>query len=79
EAEKFSPFPPWDLWVVHELCDPDEKFAIERINLTSSTEFMVVLVYGRVRPTPFKPAANQRCKPVPAASLFVVVFAQHSG
>ncbi len=40
---------------------------------------MVVLVYGRVRPKPFKPAANQRCKPVPAASLFLVVFAQHSG
>ncbi|MEG3925130.1 hypothetical protein [Microcoleus sp. D3_18a_C4] len=78
EAEKFSALSPWALWVVHELCDPDEKFAIERINLTSSTGFMVVLVYGRVRPTPLTPAANQRCKPVPAASLFVV-FAQHSG
>ncbi|MEG4420902.1 hypothetical protein QUA70_20265 [Microcoleus sp. LAD1_D5] len=44
EAEKFSSFSPRDLSLVHELCDPDEKFAIERINLTSSTGFMVVLV-----------------------------------
>ncbi|MEG4227856.1 hypothetical protein QUA35_04295 [Microcoleus sp. N9_B2] len=78
-SRKILTFPPLGSWVVHELCDPHEKFAIERINLTSSTGFMVVLVYGRVRPTPFKPAANQRCKPVPATSLFVVVFAQHSG
>jgi|GEM_PF-5923639 len=35
---------PGDLSFLRELCDPQEKFAIERINLTSSTGFMVVWV-----------------------------------
>jgi hypothetical protein len=34
----------FDLSFVCQLCDPQEKFAIERINLTSSTGFMVVLI-----------------------------------
>jgi len=73
------PFGPFDLSFLRELCDPQEKFALERIKLTRSTGFMVVWVEGLVRPTALKLAANQRCKPVPAASLFLVVFAHHSG
>jgi len=38
------PFGPVDLSFLRELCDPQEKFAIERINLTRSTGFMVVWV-----------------------------------
>lgn len=49
----FKPFPPsGSLGEESELYDPQVNFAIERIKLTSSTGFMVVLVYGRVRPTP---------------------------
>ena len=73
------PFPLAISGRVRQLCDPQVNFPIERIKLTTCTGFMVVLVYGRVRPTPLKSAANQRCRPVPAASLFLVVFAQHSG
>ncbi|MEG4288436.1 hypothetical protein Q5692_04010 [Microcoleus sp. C2C3] len=35
---------PFDLSFLRQLCDPQENFAIERINLTSSTGFMVVWV-----------------------------------
>ncbi|MBD0307329.1 MAG: hypothetical protein ICV80_04070 [Microcoleus sp. T1-bin1] len=38
------PFGPFDFSFLRQLCDPQEKFAIERIKLTRSTGFMVVWV-----------------------------------